>query len=446
MNELPLEIHEEAIALLRSLIRIDTTNPPGNERAAAELIAESLRKDHVEPRLFSSEKERPNLIARLRGGGEKGPLLITAHLDVVEAEASRWRHPPFAAEVEDGWLYGRGAVDMKNMAAMCTLVMRQLAREKVKLKRDLIFAAVADEEAGCTLGSKFLVDHHADEVRAEFALGELGGFTQELRGKRLYPIQVAQKGMVWIKARMDGTPGHGSMPREDNPVVALSALLAKLTPDALPIHATAPARRFIKAMAREQPALARVMMPLLLHPLASDRLLRSLPDRGVARAMSAILRNTVSPTVVRAGNKTNVIPSFAEAQLDGRTLPGQNADSLLKELRELVGEDVKLEVMRSLDPVESSPDTLLFGTLAEAIRKMDPEGVAVPYIIPGFTDAEPFSKLGVTYYGFAPIRFPAEPRVAFSELYHSDNERIPLSGFSAGLDALYFAVRRFCEA
>ncbi len=446
MSPLPREIHDQALALLRALIRIDTTNPPGLERAAAELLADGLRQDGLEPALYESQKDRVSLVTRLKGTGEKPPLLLTAHLDVVEAEPSRWKHPPFAAVIDDGWLYGRGAVDMKNMAAMCATVVRLLAREKVKLSRDLIFAAVADEEAGCTHGSRFLVDHHPDAVRAEFALGEIGGFTQELNGKRLYPIQVAQKGMVWLKARVEGTPGHGSMPREDNPVVALSALLAKLTPNALPIHPTPAARRFIKAMAACQPFLARTLMPLLLSPLAADRLLASLPDRSVARALNALLRNTVSPTVVRGGAKTNVIPSFAEAELDGRPLPGQSQEALLEELRALMGEKVQFTVLRSLEAVETSPDTPLFGVLADAVRRMDPEGVPVPYLIPGFTDAEPFSKLGIRYYGFSPIRFPGAPKVAFSDLYHGDNERIPVAGFEAGLEALYTAVRGWCEA
>ncbi len=437
-------MHDEALELLRALLRLDTTNPPGHERAAAELLADALAQDGLEPKLHDSAPGRTNLVARLKGTGNKPPLLLTAHLDVVAAEPSRWKHPPFGAVIDDGWLYGRGAVDMKNMAAMSATVLRVLKREGAKLERDLIFAAVADEEAGCALGSQYLVDHHADEVRAEYALGEIGGFTLPMVGRRLYPIQVAQKGMVWVKARVLGTPGHGSMPREDNAVVGLAAALAKLVPDALPVHLTPAFTAFLRGVAQTQPRLARVVLPLVLTPAVAPLLLKALPDAGTARAMSALLRNTATPTVLRAGEKTNVIPSYAEAEIDGRTVPGQTVAGFLEEVSRVLGPDVKLDVMRSLDPVAASPDSPMFSTLCDAVRAMDPEGIPVPYLIPGFTDAAAFSKLGTTYYGFAPICFPKEPRVSFSELFHGDDERIPVEGFSKGLDALLFAVRRWC--
>lgn len=437
-------MYDEALELFRALIRIDTTNPPGNEREAAQLLADTLAKDGIDSRLVDSAPSRTSLIARLKGTGNKPPLLLTAHLDVVAAEPSRWKHPPFGAVIDDGWLYGRGTVDMKNMAAMSATVLRTLKREGAKLERDVIFAAVADEEAGCSLGSQYLVDHHADEVKAEYALGEIGGFTLQMAGRRLYPIQVAQKGMVWMKAHVDGTPGHGSMPREDNAVVGLAAALAKLVPDALPVHVTPPLAAFLRGVAETQPLLARVVLPLLLKPALADQLLKLLPDKSTARAMSAVMRNTATPTVLRAGTKTNVIPSSAEAEIDGRTVPGQTVDEFLREVKAVLGPDVKLDVMRSLEPVSVSTDTPMYATLCDSLRAMDPEGIPVPYIIPGFTDAAAFSKLGTTYYGFAPIYFPATPKVAFSELFHGDDERIPVEGFKRGLDALLLAVRKWC--
>lgn len=437
-------MHSEALELFRALLRLDTTNPPGNERQAAQLLADALAQDGLDPRLFDSAPSRTSVVTRLKGTGELPPLLLTAHLDVVAAEPSRWKHPPFGAVIDDGWLYGRGAVDMKNMAAMSATVMRVLKREGAKLKRDLIFAAVADEEAGCALGSQWLVEHHPDEVRAEYALGEIGGFTLRLAGRRLYPIQVAQKGMVWMKASVEGTPGHGSMPRDDNPVVGLAAALAKLVPDALPVHVTPALTAFLRGVVSTQPKLAQVLLPLLLRPQLVDRLLGLVPDQGTARAMSAIMRNTATPTVLRAGTKTNVIPSSAEAEIDGRTLPGQSVDDFLGEVQALLGPKVKLDVLRTLEPVSVSSDTPMFTTLCDALRAMDPEGIPVPYLIPGFTDAAAFSRLGTTYYGFAPIRFPDAPKVAFSELFHGDDERIPVEGFAQGLDALLLAVRRWC--
>lgn len=437
-------MHDEALELFRALVRLDTTNPPGNERQAAELLADSLSKDGLDSTLLDSAPQRTCLVTRLKGTGEQPPLLLTAHLDVVAAEPSRWKHPPFGAVIDDGWLYGRGTVDMKNMAAMSAMTLKALKREGANLKRDVIFAAVADEEAGCALGSQWLVAHHPDLVKAEYALGEIGGFTLQMGGARLYPIQVAQKGMVWMKARQHGTPGHGSMPREDNPVVGLAAALAKLVPDALPVHPTPSLAAFLKGVAATQPALTRVLLPLLLKPALADRLLGVLPDKGTARAMNAVLRNTATPTVLRAGSKTNVIPSFAEAEIDGRSLPGQSVDDVVREVGAVLGKDVTLEVLKSLEPVAVSHETPMFEALANVIRRMDPEGVPVPYIIPGFTDAAAFSKLGTTYYGFAPIVFPASPKVSFSELFHGDDERIPVQGFLKGVDALLDAVRSWC--
>jgi acetylornithine deacetylase/succinyl-diaminopimelate desuccinylase-like protein len=441
---LPGAVLDEAVELFKALLRIDTTNPPGDERPAAELLAEYLREGGLEPRLLEGQKDRTNLVVRLKGSGELAPLLLTAHLDVVPAEASRWRHPPFGAVEEDGWIFGRGAVDMKNMAAMSAVVLKVLRQEGVPLRRDLIFAAVADEEAGCTHGSRYLVDEHPELVRAEYALGELGGFTFELNGRRLYPIQTAQKGVVWVRARVEGVPGHGSMPREDNPVLKLARALSRLTPSALPIHPTRATGRFLRAMARTQPLVAGLALPLLLRPSLSERLLRMLPDPSVARALGAVLRNTATPTVLRAGQKTNVIPAFAEAEVDGRTLPGQTADDLVRELRAILGDEVKLEVLKSLPPVEVSPGTPMFEHLAAMVRQMDPQGAAIPYIVPGFTDAGPFSELGITYYGFTPIVFPHGSRVRFAELYHGDDERIPVEGFRLGLGGLYRAVRGWC--
>jgi acetylornithine deacetylase/succinyl-diaminopimelate desuccinylase-like protein len=443
---LPEAFFAEALELFRGLLRIDTTNPPGREKAAAEYLAQSLREDGLEPRLFDAAPERTSLVVRLKGSGHGPPLMLSAHLDVVPADAAAWRHPPFGAVIEDGWLYGRGAIDMKNMAAMSVMVLKALHRQQVPLDRDLIFAAVADEEAGCALGSQYLVDHHPDEVRAEYVLGEQGAFTQVLNGRRLYPIQVAQKGSVWLRASTEGAPGHGSMPRQDNAVLALCAALAKLTPNALPLHPTASARRFIRALAAAQPLAARTLMPLLLNPRFSDRMLARIPDPGSARAINAILRNTATPTVLRAGDKTNVIPARAEAELDGRILPGQRPEDLLRELTELLGPTVKLEVLRTMPPVEASSDTPMFEHLAAAIPRLDPEGVAVPFIIPGFTDAEPFCRLGATWYGFSPVWFPPEPRASFAELFHGIDERIPVEGFHRGLACLYQVVRSWCAA
>jgi acetylornithine deacetylase/succinyl-diaminopimelate desuccinylase-like protein len=439
---LPEEFETEALALLQALLRLDTTNPPGNERPAAELCAESLRAAGLAPELLEGQPGRTNLVCRLQGSGERPPLLLTAHLDVVPV-GDGWTHPPFAGEEHGGFLWGRGAIDLKHHAAMSVTVLRALAREGRRLRRDVVLALVADEETGCRWGSQWLVDHHADKVRAESALGELGGFTLSLEGRRFYPIQVAEKGGFSLRMRARGPAGHGSMPREDSAVVRLAEAVARLGRTPLPFHLTDTTRAFLRTVARALGFPKGLLLSGLLHPTLAPRLLRALKDRSLARALHAMLANTVSPTVLRAGDSLNVIPSEAEARLDGRVLPGEAGRLFLEELRAVVGPDVELEVTHEEPGLEARSDTPLFATLADAVRRADPEGIAVPYLVPGSTDARAFTRNGTTWYGFTPVRLP--PGLPFAELFHGPDERIPVDGFRWGLRVLHDAVRRFCE-
>lgn len=443
MRTLVSDYEPEALELFVSLLRIDTTNPPGRERPAAELCAEWLRRDGLEPVLLEAQKDRTNLVCRLRGTGELPPLLLTAHLDVVPA-GEGWQIAPFAGEIHDGYLWGRGAVDMKHHVAMSVTVMRALAREGVPLRRDLILALTADEESGCDLGSTWLVDNHGEKVKAEYALGEIGGFTMHLAGRRFYPIQVAQKGVMWMKARARGPGGHGSMPREGTAVSRLSRALWRLSDSTLPTHVPDVTRAFVTNVLAAVGLSGRFPAEALLHPRLARTVLGVLPDRNLARSLLPLFSNTVTPTIVRAGDKINQIPAVAEAELDGRTLPGRVGDLLLEELKTLVGQDIEIEVVRELPAIEASFETPLFSTLAEAIRRGDPEGIAVPFLIPGFTDGYAFSRNGAIYYGFAPVGLP--PGLDFAGLYHNVDERIPVEGFHWGLHVLHDAVHTFCSA
>jgi acetylornithine deacetylase/succinyl-diaminopimelate desuccinylase-like protein len=434
------------VDLLQRLLRFDTTNPPGNEAECVAFLADHLRGAGVEPEVLSPAPGRANLVARLPGGdGAAAPLLLNGHVDVVAAEAGRWRHPPFAGEVHDGVLWGRGAVDMKQMVAMSVTVVGLLARLGVPLRRDLKLAAVADEEAGCAAGSAWLVDHHPDKVRAGHALGEVGGATFYLGGRPFYPIQVAEKGIAWLRASATGATGHGSIPRDDNAVVRLAEFLARVGRRRLPLHPSPEARRFLEALTAMQGRAGRAALPLLLHPRWSDLVLRrGVRDPGVARVLAAVLRNTASPTVVHAGHKVNVIPGRAEAELDGRIAVGSSEAELLAELRALAGPDIELELLApSRPPTVSPPDGELFGTLAAVVAEHHPGAVAVPTITPGFTDAKFWSRLGTACYGFAPIRLePGDPD--FASLFHADDERVPIAGLEAGLRMLTDAVARHC--
>lgn len=443
------------MSLLQELLRIPTVNlgtreeGDGNERPAAELLAEHLRQAGLEPKLFEKMKGRTSVVARLRGTGKKPPLLLNAHLDVVEADKDAWQRDPFGGEIHDGYLWGRGAIDMKHMAAMSTCVLALLARgaAETKLERDVIFAGVADEENGCTLGSRFLVDEHPDEVRAEYVVGEVGGFSLHLFGRRFYPIQVAEKGVCWVRATYEGKPGHGSMPDPDSAVHRLARGLERLGRTRLPAHPTEQVRSFVSSLAAGLPRAQRAVLKRLsvpqVAPLILDYLIR---DPGQRRSFGALLSNTASPTVLRAGGKVNVIPGRASVELDGRTLPGQTTDAFLRELAEVLGKDAKLEVLKEMPPVVTPVDTPLYRALERAIVDQDPLGTPIPFVIPGFTDAKAYHRLGSHCYGFSPVQFDPTHDVSFTRMYHGHDERIPVQGLAWGLRTLFEAIRGFCRA
>jgi acetylornithine deacetylase/succinyl-diaminopimelate desuccinylase-like protein len=438
---------DEAVALLQDLLRIDTSNPPGNERPAAELLAQTLRADGIEPVLLESAPGRTNLVARLRASGPTrgGPLLLAGHLDVVPVERAQWLRDPFGGEIADGCVWGRGAVDMKNFVAMAAMVQKLLARAAQPLQRDLIFAAVADEETGCDQGSRYLVENHPELVSAEFAIGEGGGFTLTVGRKRYYTVEVAEKGVCWLRAWVKGRPGHGSVPHPDSAVVKLAAAVARLGQTRLPQHVTPVMRSFVERVAASQPLAARMVLPLLLNPTLAGVLLdRVFPDPGVARGFAALLSNTAAVTVLAAGQKTNVIPAEATCEIDGRLLPGESVPSFLQEVQRILGPDVELEVLKTLPPVETPDpyDGPVFSAIQRAVKRHDPQALTIPYLMPGFTDAKYLSRLGLKWYGFAPVRLPPETR--FAELCHGHNERIPVDSFRLGLRMLHDVVAEVC--
>ncbi|MCG8424458.1 MAG: M20/M25/M40 family metallo-hydrolase [Proteobacteria bacterium] len=435
----------DAQEMCQALLRIDTTNPPGNERPAAEYVAGRLREVGYQPTILEPAPQRANVVCRYRGSGEAEPLLLATHLDVVEAHEQFWNYPPFSGIIAEDCLWGRGAIDMKNMVAMSAAVMRRLASERVELCRDVIFAAVADEEAGCDHGSRYLVEEHPELVRAEYALGEAGGFSLHLAGSPFYPIQVAEKGICWIRATVRGEPGHGSIPRSDSALVTLARAAAKLGRAQFPVHETRQVKDFLHQVAARQPAFAQPLLRVLSHPMLLPRMLKLLPDQAVRRSFSAILSNTASPTVFRAGSKINVIPELAELHIDGRILPGQSEESFLAELRHIIGSDLDIEVMKSLPPVVTEPiESPLLDTIRRQIAQREPQATVVPHLIPGFTDAKYFTKLGARWYGFSPVKIELGSGIRFTDMFHGHNERIPIAGLHWGAELLYDVVTEFC--
>jgi len=432
-----------AIQFLQDLIRIDTTNPPGNELPAAQFLADVLRKEGLEPMVIESAPGRGNVVARLRGDGSERPLLLMSHLDVVPAVAQEWSHPPFAAEVADGYIWGRGAVDTKNLTAEQLAVLITLKREGTPLKRDVIFAATADEETGGEQGMAWLVKNHPDWVDCEYAINEGGGFGIQIGSKRFYLVQTGEKSVCWMKFTATGTPGHGSIPRDDNAVAKLSAVLARIAAARLPQHRTATMERLVHALAKAQKFPANIMLPLLLNPLFEPLILKQMGKAGeIGLAMRASLHNTVSPTVLRAGSKTNVIPSEAIAEVDGRLIPGFKFEDLRQELQPYLSDDVKVEVITSSEGYESDPASPLFDLLQKVLSEHDSGCVAVPYLLPGGTDGRFLAEKGAKIYGFSPLR--QEPGLNVLEIAHARNERISLANLQFATNVLYDVVRRFC--
>jgi acetylornithine deacetylase/succinyl-diaminopimelate desuccinylase-like protein len=435
-------IAAEAVHHLQALLRIDTTNPPGNELAAVEYLAGVLRVEGFDPIVLESAPLRGNVIARLKGDGSLPPLLLYNHLDVVPAEPQHWTHPPFGGDVADGFVWGRGALDMKNVTAMQLMTLLTLKRNNVPLHRDVIFAGTSDEEIDSDVGAEWLIKHHPDLVRAEYGLSEMGGHTLYLEGKKFYPIMCAEKGTCWLKIRARGKPGHGSVPHADHAVLHLVHAIDRLMAHPLPLHYSATATTYVQRLARSVGGTTGLFLSATLNPLLHDAALKAMPDRALADALHAIFHNTVSPNQLRAGYKANVIPSEAEAILDGRMLPGIDVEAFLAEIRPRLGEGIEIMIEHTSPPLEVSSETPLFKLIEQQIARSDPGAIAVPYMMAGATDAKLFAQLGTQCYGFAPLKL--QPDTPFDGLVHGHDERVSLDAFAFGVQALYETVHDFC--
>lgn len=435
---------QEVTGLLQDLLRLDTTNPPGNEIIAAEYIAERLREVGIEPTVLESAPGRGNVVGRLKGNGAAPPLLLMGHVDVVPAEPAKWQRPPFSGDLADGYIWGRGALDMKNIVAVHLMIMRLLARAAVPLRRDVIFMANADEEVGGKMGAGWMVDNHADLIRAEYAINEGGGMEMRIGGASFYTVQTAEKGTARFSMRAYGPPGHASVPRPDNAVTRLCEAVAALGRSQLPLRPTATFEAMLDSIAEVFPALGPAKAALLA-PATSSATLAQLPLPDDLRLMfAAMLHNTASPTILDAGTKINVIPSVAEAQVDGRTIPGSSGADLLAEVRAVVGDDIELEGHDDSPALEAGLDSPLYDTIVEVMRERWPEARPLPLLVPGATDAKHVTRLGTKVYGFSPLR--NEPGVDSFALIHSHNERISVNNLLFSTQVIHDVVTRFAGA
>jgi len=447
--ELSEEVGKEAAELLSHLIKIDTSNPPGNELEAAEFLAGELEREGLECEVLESEPGRGNLIARIEGSGEKPSLLLLSHLDVVPAKAEEWSVPPFSGLIKDGYIWGRGALDCKGLAVAEAMVMKLIKREGLKLRGDLIYAATADEEMGGSKGVGWLVEHHLDKIRAEYVINEGGGFSIPLEGRRIYTVQTAEKGVIWLRIKAKGRPGHGSIPGfADNAVQRMARVIEALGRHRSRIRATPTVKRFIEGLAAERGGLQRLLSRLLMNPLLADRILDRMAerDRAMAENLRAMLRNTIAPTIIKGGVKENIIPSECEAVFDCRILPGETKETLLAEIKGVLSkagidlDKLEFEYLQTSEPTESPMDTTLYRAIEETMEELDPGSRVIPLMVTGGTDSRYLRRAGCICYGFFPIKVE-EPSKLLS-MVHGVDERISVENLIFSIKALYSVVRR----
>lgn len=432
-------IHERPVELLQHLLRFDTTNPPGGEAACVGYIRELLDDADIPYTIHALDPDRPNLIARLRGAGTAPPLLLHAHVDVVTTRGQDWSHPPFAGALADGFVWGRGALDMKCGVAMMLCALLRAKAEGTVPPGDVLLAILSDEENGSDYGAKFLTEEHPELFAGvRYAIGEGGGVARYLDGMRFYPIMVAEKQICWLKATVRGPGGHASRPMRGGTMARLARMLTRLDESRLPVHVTPVAQRMLETMAVALPAESGAQLAALLDPARTDATLDAMGARGLF--FDPMLHNTVNATVVRGGHKVNVVPSEVEVELDGRILPGYGVDNLLAELRNVIGGDVELEILRH-DASGHVPDFGLYERLADVVRGADPEGVPLPFLLFAVTDGRYFAKLGIQPYGLLPLNVPEEPD--FTRLVHAADERVPARSVEFGTDVLYRLFQRF---
>jgi acetylornithine deacetylase/succinyl-diaminopimelate desuccinylase-like protein len=421
----------EVVGICRDLLRIDTTNTgdprtTAGERVAAEYVAAKLGEVGVATEIYESAPRRANLVARIPGADRsRGALLMHGHLDVVPADPSEWSVPPFEGELKDGYLWGRGAIDMKDFDAMMLAVVRDWHRTGYVPPRDVVLCFTADEEAGMEYGSQWLVQNHRDLFEGcTEAIGEVGGYSYTVSDDlRLYLVQTAEKGLDWLQLHATGRPGHGSFIHDDNAVTALAEAVAAVGRHRFPVIVTPTVRRFLQEVGDA--------LHIDIDPDDPEIAVAKLGP--IANLIGATIRNTANPTRLEAGYKDNVIPGKASATIDCRTLPGQE-ESFLAELRELIGPDIKIEHNHRQPPVETEFGGPLVEAMGAALRAEDPGARTIPYLMSGGTHAKAFSALGIRCFGFAPLRLP--PDLNFAALFHGIDERVPVEGLEFGVRVL----------
>ena len=432
------EIEKEIVPLLSELIKIDTTNPPGNELKAAEFIYDLLNKEGIEAEILKSSDTRGNIIARIKGKSPGKKIALMGHLDVVPADPKEWSVNPFSGVVKDGYVWGRGALDCKGLVAQQLWTMIQLAREGFKPEKgELIFIGEADEENGANYGAKWLVENYPEITKIDYLITEGGGFAFQIAGKNKYTMEVAQKNIFWTKLHIKGTPGHGSVPAfKDNVIVKAAKIVEKIHAYKTPIEMNQVVKRFFKEFFEENKLLSK----LALSKKAIEKMLslEGKKNPGAVAFADAMIRDTITPTIFKSGYKENVIPGEAEIVLDARLLPGKTFDDLLAHLKKALGKDFKdiskyeLLVGDGSTAITEYENNPFVAMIEKALKLVDSKGVVVPFMVTGGTDSRFFREKGVNAIGFQPIPPESMNLNDITKLIHGIDERIPISSLIFG--------------
>jgi acetylornithine deacetylase/succinyl-diaminopimelate desuccinylase-like protein len=440
MSSIDISIYKRPEELLQNLIRFDTTNPPGNEALLMEYIDSLLTAAGFETAFIAKDPTRPNLLTRLKGKGEAPPLLLYGHADVVTAANQKWTYPPFEGRIADGYVWGRGALDMKCGLAMMIASLLRAKAENLQPAGDIIFCAMCDEETGGNYGAKFLVEEHPEIFKdVKYAVSEFGGYTMYIDGRKFYLVQVAEKQNCCVEMTFHGPGGHGSVPVKDSAMSKMGKVLVALNEHKLQVHITPVTEKMIRIIASHLPLPSSTYFNQLLDPALTDEILEVIKDK-TGNFFDPLLHNTVNAIIVKGGERINVVPGEVTLYLDGRILPGFTDKDLISELRQIAGEgcDIKITMYEA---VKSNIDLKLFDMLADILKRKEPECIPIPIVIGASTDAKQLAKLGIQTYGYLPIDLPEG--FDFMKHVHAADERIPVKSLYSGTDAIYKAISRY---
>ncbi len=429
------DVKDEATSLLREYIRINTTNPPGNELEGAEFLKNILQKEGFKCHVFESTKNRGNLVTRLEGTGEAPSLLLLSHIDVVPAEEDKWKYHPFSGELVDNMIWGRGTLDCKSLGIAELMVMLLLKRERIRLKGDVVLAVTADEEAGGKYGAEWMVKEKFPFVKADYVINEGGGDGILTDEGYIFLCQTAEKGIYWMRLKFKGRPGHGSRPHEDNCIAKMAKAINIISSYSSPIKVNDVVEKFVEGFGIDKKVFNQNL---------SNQILKSIEDKKMAYWINAMMRNTFSPNVVKGGKKTNVIPSECFLEIDSRVLPGFEPEYALEELRKILKDivDFDVEIIQKSIASQSPLETPIYKIIEKNVKDFSSDANLIPFMQVGGTDSRFFREKGIPAYGFQPILIDGSYG-EYLAMIHGHNEKISTDNLLFMIKMLWNIVTNF---